>query len=220
MTSSITLKSIRKMAVIDDDSRVRASYSETLQDFGFEPVEIEGPLDDVSRLFDGPLKDCDAVMTDLVLRGGGYAMYDGGDIAVEGRRRRIPVLLCTAYDNVNLKLPRSQRRLVPAIFPKAEFGRSLLMSGIERCIAENDGRFSVERRPWRTQIEVVDIDEDCKYAWVIVMGRSADERTSIFMNELPEDIQIGLNKGRMLHAKVNVGAKSREELYFDDWEAA
>ena len=220
MKFSSTLKPIPKMAVIDDDSRVRASYSEALQDYGFEPVEIEGPLDCVSRLFDGPLKDCDAVMTDLVLQGGGYAMYNGGDIAVEGSLRRIPVLLCTAYDNVNLKLPRSQRRRVPAIFPRAEFGQSLLMSGIERCIAENDGRFSADRRPWRTQIEVVDIDENCKCAWVIVMGRSADERTSIFMNELPKHIQTDLKKGRMLHAKVNVGAQSREELYFDDWEAA
>lgn len=220
MASSIAVKSIRRMGVIDDDPYVRASYSEALEDLGFDPVEIKGPLEQVNRLFDGPLKGCDAVMTDLVLRGSGYAPYNGGDIAVEGSHRRLPVLLCTAYDNVNVKLPRSQRRHAPAIIPRAQFDESLLLSGLERCIAEYDGFFTPDRRPWRTQIEVVDIDEDRNYAWVIVMGRSADERTSIFTAELPSAIQAGLGKGRILHAKVNVGARTAEELYFDEWEEA
>ncbi len=218
MAVTVAGRQLAKMAIIDDDPSVRQSYSEVLEDLGFEPIDIGGPLGQLDSLFAGPLSGCDAVMTDLAIRSTGYALYDGGDIAVEGNRKQIPVLLCTAYAEVNQKLRRSQRRRVPAILSRAQFDHGLVIAGLQKCITEINGQFSPDRRPWRTQVEVVDLDTDRNCMWVIVMGRSPDERVAVFIDELPVSIQIQLALGKLLHAKVNTGARASQDLFFDEWE--
>lgn len=74
--------------------------------------------------------------------------------------------------------------------------------------------YTPETRPWRTQINVVDIDGD--NVWVIVMGRNCDERICIY--NMPSDIRRKIKVGSILHAHVNVGARTPGDLCFDQWE--
>jgi hypothetical protein len=59
-----------------------------------------------------------------------------------------------------------------------------------------------------------DMPSGADYALVIVMGRSPDERAKVSINEFPCEIWPGM----ILHAKVNTGAESVDDLCFSDWE--
>lgn len=209
---------IQKIAVIDDDPTVRSSYVEALQDLDVEALEVDGLSGNASAAWDAVLKGCDAVLTDLVLKRSGYSPFNGGVIAVEGGRRNIPTILCTSYTDVNQELLRFERRHVAAILPQAQFELDPFKEGLRRSICELDGNFLPERRPWRTQVEIVDIDPDRSYVWVIVMGRSPNEKIKVYTSELPNVLQNRIDIGVITHARVNTGAESAKDLYFDEWE--
>lgn len=219
MPMTIEGRTLSKIAVVDDDQTVRASYVEALEDLGIEPVEILGLHGDAQTAWEAAIHGCDAVVTDLILKRSGYAPFNGGTIAVEGGRRKIPTILCTSYTDVNQELLRRERRYVAAILPQAHFDLDPIREGLRRSIGELEGRFVPERRPWRTQIEVVDVPPDANYVWVIVMGRSAHEKVMVYASELPAAVREGVLPGTILHAMVNTGAKSAQDLYFDEWES-
>ena len=218
MTMTIEGRTLRRIAVVDDDESVRASYIDDLRDLDVELVEVSGLQGDVSTAWESSIGNCDAVVTDLVLKRSGYAPFNGGVLAVESRRRRIPAILCTSYSDVNQELLRRERRHVAAILPQALFDLDLIRDGLRRSIGELEGRFIPERRPWRTQIEIVDAPSGADYVWVIVMGRSPNEKVKVYTGELPLEVQTDINSGKILHALVNTGAKSAQDLYFDEWE--
>jgi hypothetical protein len=211
-------RTLRRIAIVDDDESVRASYIDDLSDPGVELIGISRLEGDVSTAWKSSLSDCDAVVTDLVLKRSGYAQFNGGALVVECRRRKIPAILCTSYSDVNQELLRRERRHVAAILPQALFDRDLIHEGLRRSIEEIDGRFIPERRPWRTQVEIVDAPAGADYVWVIVMGRSPNEKAKVYKSELPSETQSGAKPGTILHALVNTGAKSAQDLYFDEWE--
>ena len=218
MTMTLEGRTLRKIAVVDDDESVRASYIDDLSDLDVELIGISGLGGDVSTAWESSLGDCDAVVTDLVLKRSGYAPFNGGALVVECRRRKIPAILCTSYSDVNHELLRCERRYVAAILPQARFDLDLIHDGLRRSIGEIEGRFIPERRPWRTQVEIVDAPAGADYVSVIVMGRSPNEKAKVYKSELPSEIQSRAKPGTILHALVNTGAKSAEDLYFDEWE--
>ena len=211
-------RTFSKVAVVDDDKDVRASYAEVLEDLDVEPVEIFRLKGDAPSAWNSSLMDCDAVLTDLVLKRSGYAPFNGGRIAVEGARRKKPTVICTSYADVNQELLRCERRYVAAILPRSQFDLEPLRDGLLRSVGELEGQFTPERHPWRTQVEIVDVPSDANYVWVIVMGRSANEKTMVHTTELPAEVRKCVQPGMILHAKVNTGAKSAQDLYFDEWE--
>ncbi len=218
MTMTLEGRTLRRIAVVDDDESVRASYIDDLSDLDVELVEVSGLKGDVSTAWESSIRDCDAVVTDLVLKRSGYAPFNGGALAVECRRRNIPAILCTSYSDVNQELLRCERRHVAAILPQALFDLELIHDGLRRSIGEIEGRFIPERRPWRTQVEIVDAPTGADYVWVIVMGRSPNEKAKVYKSELPLEVQNRVQPGMILHAVVNTGAKSAQDLYFDEWE--
>ena len=218
MPMTLERRILHRIAVVDDDASVRASYVEALADLDIEPVEILGLQGDASTAWESAIKGCDAVVTDLVLKRSGYAPFNGGMLAVECGRRRIPSILCTSYTDVNHELLRRERRHVAAILPQSHFDLDPIRDGLRRSIGELEGRFIPERRPWRTQVEIVDAADGADYVWVIVMGRSPNEKAKVYTSELPDGIRQCVQPGIILHALVNTGAKSAQDLYFDEWE--
>lgn len=220
MPATLESRIVRRAAVVDDDPMVRAGYAEALEDLGIEPKEVRSLSGTLSDIWDLEFGECDAVVSDLKLTAPGYAPFNGGTLLAECWRRNVPAVLCTSYsDGLSQLLPRHELRHIAAVLPRAHFDLENLREGLLRSISELDGRFTPERRPWRTQIEVTDVQKDSNFVWVIVMGRSPDEKVMVYTNELPPEIQGHVAPGLILHAKVNTGARSAKELYFYDWEA-
>ncbi|MEJ7590289.1 MAG: hypothetical protein WKF77_01970 [Planctomycetaceae bacterium] len=218
MPLTLDERTLRRAAVVDDDPMVRAGYAEALEDLGIEPWDVRELTGNLSDIWDSKFCDCDAVISDLKLMAPGYAPFNGGTLLAECWRKKLPAVLCTSYSDVSQLLPRSERRRVAAILPRTHFDLGKLREGLLRSIGELEGRFTPERRPWRTQVEIVDVPNDSSYVWIIVMGRSPDEKVMVYTKELPAEVQGQVQPGMILHAKVNTGAKSAQDLFFDEWE--
>jgi len=217
VTLTVSGRQLRKVAVVDDDQIVRETYAESLSDLGLEPVPFDGPLGDLDEVVRSLSSQCDSIVTDLVLKRSGYAKFDGGALAAACRRQGIPTIVCTSYADVLRQVYRNELRWIPSILPKAEFAHEPIVAGFERVIQEIGGKYDVERRGWRTQVQVKDVAED-GYFYVIVMGRSADEKVPLHRDAVPADIQAQIAPGRILHALVNTAASRSDELFFDEWE--
>jgi hypothetical protein len=84
----------------------------------------------------------------------------------------------------------------------------------ERLVAKRFGQL----RLWRTIIEVTNVSQDLNLFSAIVVGFDPDRTIVLNSTILPAEIKGALTVGRYLHAKVNIGAKSDEELIFREWE--
>lgn len=219
MPATLDSRTVHRAAVVDDDPGVRAGYAEVLEDLGIEPREVCKLTGNLSDIWESEFGECDAVISDLKLTAPGYAPFNGGTLLAECWRRNLPAVLCTSYSNgINQLLSRHELRHVAAVLPRAQFDLEKLREGLLRSIGELEGNFTPQRRPWRTQVEIVDVQDDANYVWVIVMGRSPDEKVMVYTNELPAEVQGYVQPGIILHALVNTGAKSAQDLYFDEWE--
>ena len=75
------------------------------------------------------------------------------------------------------------------------------------------------RRPWRTLVRVDDVSQDGNYCHVVVPAWNPHQAIRLYFHDIPHDILPRLKtKGSRLHAKVNIGAVSFEDVYFDEWE--
>lgn len=218
MTLKIRGRTLNRIAIVDDFQQVREGYAESIQDLEVEPKlisKIGGPIKDTWNAVFG---DCDAIITDLKLKSSGYSPENGGALAMEGRLRSIPTVLCTSCPDVSPLITRHERRYIASILASASFELEDVIHGFELALAEIDGDYLPERRPWRTQIEVVERDKDADYLILSVIGRSPDETVKVYLDEFPAELRSDLKTGKLLHAVVNVGADSPEDLYFVEWE--
>lgn len=57
------------------------------------------------------------------------------------------------------------------------------------------------------------------HAWVIVPGFDPRQGIRVALETIPEPVRSKLAPGVRVHARVNIGAESPEDLVFDDWES-
>jgi CheY-like chemotaxis protein len=218
MVIALRNRKIRKVAVVDDDENVRASYAESLDDLGVEPVIYEGPLTNVDEAADQITKECDAVVTDYVIQKSGYSTFDGGNLAARCFQRGRPVIICTSYSDAKRQLRRSDLRWIPAVVASDQFDHGPIIRGWERALKEIDGEYESDRRGHRTLLRVTELSEDGRTFYVRVMGRSPQIRVPVQLDDLPSAIRAHVKPNAFLHAIVNTGAKKPDDLFFDEWE--
>ena len=93
-----------------------------------------------------------------------------------------------------------------------------IRASLNRCPEEFSGSIHPARRPWRALVRVQDAPENADYCYVVVPAWDADRAIRLEIQDLPDEIRSRMRAGARLHAKVNIGADSIEELYFDEWE--
>jgi len=89
-------------------------------------------------------------------------------------------------------------------------------------VNELAGDVQPNRRLWRTlvRIEAVGQDAGTHFFLAVVPGWDSSRSIRLSFQEVPEHIRAHLKPGTRLHARVNIGAETLEELYFEDWEAS
>ena len=83
---------------------------------------------------------------------------------------------------------------------------------------EGDG-YTVETRPWRTQVHVVSVDYAEPAMYVQLPGWTSDEVVKLSLDVLPWKVRLQLHQGFRCHARVNIGADDAADLTFAGWEA-
>ena len=67
---------------------------------------------------------------------------------------------------------------------------------------------------WRTLVRIVEIDSENRY-WAIIPAWDVRIKVPV---DLPSDIANLVILGSRLHARVNTGARNKEDLIFSGWE--
>ena len=113
-------------------------------------------------------------------------------------------------------LPSAARRPLAAAFDQYERSQ-VIDAALRRCQDELAGSVHPARRPWRTLVRVHDAEE-ADYCHVVVPAWDPHKKIRLYFQDIPEEVRQRVKVGARLHAKVNIGADSFEEIYFDEWE--
>lgn len=208
-------RTINRAIIIDDDPAARDSYEYAIEDLNLKPRQIKGPLNNLSAFIDA-IEPTDVLLCDYHLRKHSYASCDGDQLLAQCYRAKIPGVLCTTFTDTTLR--RDRLRYIPALIKTGVLEPDVLVSAWGRCVSELNGNFEPSRRPWRTLVRVVEVNQERKIVYVVVPAWHARQKIRIDMDGLPKIIRNLVEPDRRFHALVNTGAESHEDLFFDTWE--
>ncbi|NGY61625.1 hypothetical protein G7043_22100 [Lentzea sp. NEAU-D13] len=212
-------RTVHRVGVIDDDEHARQSYSWAVQDAQLEAVAQNDPIVDLARYTDDLLGRVDAVLCDQHLRVSQFAPVDGAQIAATLYSRGFPAVLCTRWENsAHLDEIRPFLDRIPVLLSWEDLEPERLLMSLEITIAELTGTFAPHRRPYRTQICVVEVEEN--HVTVEIPGWHSEKFIQLPRKMLPDTIRSTVRAQYRCHAQVNLEAEDPSTLYFKDWEAA
>ena len=211
---------IDRILVIDDDVGAREGFAYSIEDLGITPVPEAGPITDLDHFVAGVQHRAQAVLCDYRLKTTGeYSSFNGDELVAACYRHRIPGLLCTQYTDVATEMNRRLLRFIPALLRTSSPEPNAIRTSLRRCHDELQGSFHPARKPWRTLVRVDDVSQEGRYCHVIVPAWNPHQAIRIYFQDIPHDLLPNMQAGLRLHAKVNIGAESFEDVYFDDWES-
>jgi len=132
---------LHKVAVIDDEPDVRASYADILKDLdlGLEPVDVQGPLDTLDLFVEESLRRSDAAICDYRMKVSNYAGFDGAQLVSEFYKKSFPALLCTRFEE-GIDEIRPYRKHIPILLHWEDLmDPDTLRFSFERLVAELRG---------------------------------------------------------------------------------
>lgn len=221
MTLNIGDRVIERISIIDDEPNVRSVYQYPIEELDIEPVDEEGPIDNIDNLFNKTREFAQAVVCDYHLRVHNYSRFNGAELVAYLYRKNFPALLCTKWEEASLDEIRPLRKYIPALIRPDELDPSTINHALEIIIGEFQGNQVASRRPWRTLARVESVEEtnpNNPFAYIILPAWDPDEVIRLPLSTIPDNISRQLVEGKRLHVKANIGAERHEELYFEDWE--
>jgi len=221
MTLNIGDTTIQRMSIIDDDPNVRSVYQYSIEELELEPINEEGPIDDIEGLIKKTQGISEAAICDYHLRVHNYSRYNGAELVANLYKNNFPALLCTKWEDASIDEIRPYRRYIPALLRPDELEPDTINHALEVIIMEFKGKLSPSRQPWRTLVHIESIEEitpNDPFAYVILPAWDPGEVIRLRLTTMPREIIDVLSPGKKLHVQANIGAKRHEEIYFDQWE--
>ena len=213
-------REIRRVSVVDDDTKFRTSLAETIEEAELEAIQEAGPLENLQTFVAATAKTVDAAVFDHNLRQQKYyATFNGVEAVAQLYKKKIPAVLCTRWDRANIEEIRSYRRFVPVLLKPSEIEPEAVIRAFGYCIDEFKGKFRQNRKPTRALVRIEEISE--RHAYLVVPAFASDDVIRVMKTDLPEPIQNAFAKGKLrFHAQVNLGAESDDQLFFESWESS
>jgi len=218
MPQTLEASNLQKVAVIDDEPDVRASYADYLEDIGLEPVDVQGPLGTLDGFVEESRRRSHAAICDHRMKISKYADFDGAQLVAEYYQKRFPALLCTRFE-ADIDEIRPYRKYIPILLNWEDLmDPDTIRFSFERVVAELRDEIPPSRRPWRALVHVYDVDRDRGFAHIFLPGWDPHKGLRLRIKDIPEDLWPNLREDAWLHAHVNIGAENREDLFFERWE--
>jgi CheY-like chemotaxis protein len=218
MAIALAGREIKDVLVVDDDPAAREALSLIITDMGLSPICEPGPLVDLRDFVNAIQQKADAVFCDYRLKPRNYSVFEGDKLVAECYSSNIPAVLCTTYQDNDFMLDRSLVRRIPVLLRDTNPNPDDVEAAFKKCIAELQGHIAPSRRPWRTLVRVYDIERDRGFFYVVVPGWDVRAKVRLDLDSVGDKIKCLVEPGKRFHAKVNIGAQSADDLYFDEWE--
>ena len=209
---------IERALIVDDEPDARDAYEYAVEDMGVLPYKVADGLRDSMDAFVSTIQAGDVVLCDFHLKKRNYAPCNGDQVLAKCFRANVPGVLCTSIAEPWIR--RDCLRYIPGIVRTGNPQPADLIGALERCLRELKGDFEPDRRPWRTLVRVDDIDHERHCFYAVVPAWSVRTKIRVYNDNLPTTIRTLIAPDRRFFARVNTGAESARDLFFDDWEAA
>ena len=216
-------RSIRRVAVVDDEELSRDATAVVLEDAGYTPVVIDlagGQYRTVAALVQAVTELADAAVVDHRLQHGAAVPYFGAEaVAALCYTARRPAVLTTQYLDQDFDVSiREHRAHIPVVLPYDAVAAHRMQAAFADVRAELDGVVPPSRRPRRVQVQVKDAkDEDGRKVYDVLVPSWNARRTVRFPAALVDATVSGVSIGDWLEADVNIGAATPGELFFADF---
>lgn len=211
------IRRIESVMIIDDKADARESMSEVVQDADLNPVLLNRSIPTFSHL-EKELQSVDAAIFDHHLKIGKYAGFNGAEAVSHLYEKGFPALLITNFAEAELEKIRIFRSKIPVVISGSAPSPDAIKEGLSKCINEFSGVFSDDRKPWRTLVRVEEVHPESNSILVQVPGWSS-EIVKLDIENLPKNLQSSVKPDERYFAKVNVGAKHYQDLYFSDFQS-
>lgn len=220
MSVLLSTARIRDVAIIDDNDDTRETMSDYLKGADFVPHLLTGPFRTIDDLVSAVMRVSNAVVCDHRLTTRNFAPCSGAEVVDLCYRKSFPPVLITTWSKADIDQIRRYRRRIPVLLTPEEANPDTITRGFEACMAEFRDVFQSTRRPWRTLVRVEDVDFDQKppVVYAVVPGWNSEEVIRFPLDMIPDDLYPFVKSGERFYAKVNIGAESQEDLYFDEFE--
>jgi hypothetical protein len=160
-----------------------------------------------------------AALCDFKLRVKNYASFNGAELTARWYALGYPALLCTRWDKASVDEVRRYRAQIPVLIKPQDLDPDRIAAGLEVCVREFAGTRVPSRRVWRTMVRVEDVTDDTsRYVYLVVPGWEPNDVIGVPLADFPENVQPAVVPDARLYARVNLGAESYEDLFFDAWE--
>ncbi|WP_155755128.1 hypothetical protein [Burkholderia stagnalis] len=216
---------IDKVALIDDDPEVRASYRLHVEDMDLSAEEIESPLGDVDAFITRMENTHTGIICDYHLKSTKYSSVDGDIIAARLYQNHFPVILCSRFEGISASV-RGLRRYIPVIIKAEDLSHLSVREAFEVCVGEFSGKFRPERKPYKTVIRVESATllagAEIQFGIVIPAWdpkKGVDITVKSIENDLFGDILKKIQSGSIerVSAQVNLGAETADDLFISEW---
>ena len=219
MGIQIADREIERVAIIDDDSESRESVRIIVEDLSLHPLVIDGPLESLDETWARLCKlRFDAVISDFHLRKQNYSHFNGDEIVSRCYKKKVPALLWSAVAKAIGEVPSDRKRNIAAFLPVESLDLEPIRAGFSKCVSEFNGKYMTDRKAYRTQIGVVERDNERKIVYLLLPGWNPGKRIPVSLSSVPEELRDELTPGKWYFAWANIGAKDSDEIFICGWE--
>ena len=215
----IRSRCIATVAVVDDDAGSRESLGWLLSDAGLEIHELTGPLSTVDEESAALPGAAHAVICDHNLSArANYATFAGAELVASATKHGFPAILCTRYAATDILIIRPLLPYIPVLLPPNELREpEELHDAFVDCVAELAGDVPPERKPWRTQLVVEQVDDTDRTFCVSLPAWDIDQVVRLRLDDVPADLRRAIKIGFRSYAMANIGADRTDRLFVKEW---
>jgi CheY-like chemotaxis protein len=215
------------VAILDDDATQAKTVEFQLDELGLESLIVD--LDSVPTLADavGIVREhASSLITDVQLNNlhGGIDFHGAQLVAALVSEYGMPCVLTTGFAPDVWSLVRPHRRDIPVLLARDDTeDPECLLEGLQRCKEEIENGRGPERRTYRVPLFVERVATESAFAIDARVGgwkHRASMRfpASMFDQAYENEDKIKELQGKVFFARVNIGAESEPDLFFEDPE--
>ncbi len=209
------------VAIVDDDPTSRDSLAMCVDAGPVDSFSVVGPLTALITAHELIESEAQGCICDHQLQAKGpYAYFSGAELAAWNNQHDLPSILCTQYLGSDAQMPliRGFLKDLPVLRKPEQLEEpEEIVEAFGDCVSELRGSFRPERRSWRTQVVVEQIDRNDRTVSVSLPAWQVDDPVRVRIDDVPEPLRDSLRIGHRMFTRANIGAIQPELLYID-WQ--